>query len=143
MSKAEKGNMVSVHYTGTLSNGTEFDSSKGREPLGFEIGGGQVIAGFNDAIVGMVVGESKTFTIPATEAYGLKNEEAVQEVPKTQFSSDFKPVVGGQVTGQNENGQTFAATIVSEQDETITLDFNHPLAGQDLTFNVELMSVNE
>tara|TARA_A100001015_G_scaffold299039_1_gene382585 strand:+ start:512 stop:943 length:432 start_codon:yes stop_codon:yes gene_type:complete len=142
MSKVENGNMVSVHYTGTLKNGTEFDSSKDREPLGFQVGGGQVIAGFNDAIVGMVVGESKTFTIPAEQAYGPKNEEAVQQVPRTQFPNDYQPVIGGQVTGQNEDGQTFAATVISDEGETITLDFNHPLAGQDLTFNVELVSVD-
>jgi len=141
MSTVENGNTVSVHYTGTLNDGTQFDSSQGRDPLSFQVGDGQVIPGFDNAVVGMTVGDSKTFTISADEAYGPKNEEAIQEVSKTRFPEGYDAQVGQSVTGQNEIGQNFQALIIAEADETITLDFNHPLAGQDLTFNVELVSV--
>ena len=141
MSTVENGNTVSVHYTGTLNDGTQFDTSQGRDPLSFQVGDGQVISGFDNAVVGMVVGESKTFTIPAEEAYGLKNEDAIQEVSKTRFPEGYDAEVGQTVTGQNEVGQKFQALIIAETEETVTLDFNHPLAGQDLTFNVELVSV--
>ena len=141
MSTVENGNTVSVHYTGTLNDGTQFDTSQGRDPLSFQVGDGQVISGFDNAVVGMVVGESKTFTIPAEEAYGPKNEDAIQEVSKTRFPEGYDAEVGQTVTGQNEVGQNFQALIIAETEETVTLDFNHPLAGQDLTFNVELVSV--
>ena len=143
MSTVENGNTVAVHYTGTLNNGTEFDSSRGRDPLNFQVGNGQVIAGFDTAVVGMAEGETKTFTIPAEEAYGLKNEDAIQEVTKDRFPDVYTAQVGETVTGQNEVGQAFQATIIAEQTDTVTLDFNHPLAGQDLTFEVELVSVDE
>jgi len=141
MSTVENGNTVAVHYTGTLNNGTQFDSSSGRDPLSFKVGDGQVIAGFDGAVVGMTEGETKTFTIPAEEAYGLKNEDAIQEVNKDRFPEGYTAQVGETVTGQNEVGQSFQATIIAEAEESITLDFNHPLAGQDLTFEVELVSV--
>ena len=141
MSTVENGNTVSVHYTGTLNDGTQFDSSQGRDPLSFQVGDGQVISGFDNAVVGMVVGESKTFTIAAEEAYGPKNEEAVQEVSKDRFPEGYDAQVGQTVTGQNEIGQNFQALIIAEAEDTVTLDFNHPLAGQDLTFEVELVSV--
>ena len=141
MSTVENGNTVTVHYTGTLNNGTQFDSSRSREPLVFQVGDGQVIAGFDNAVLGMEIGESKTFTVPANEAYGLKNEDAIQEVSKDQFPEGYDAQVGQTVTGQNQTGQNFQALIIAEAEESVTLDFNHPLAGQDLTFEVELVSV--
>ena len=141
MSTVENGNTVTVHYTGTLNDGTQFDSSRDREPLSFQVGNGQVIAGFDTAVVGMTEGESKTFTIPADQAYGLKNEDAIQEVSKDRFPQGYDAQVGSTVTGQNEIGQNFQARVIAEAEETVTLDFNHPLAGQDLTFDVELVSV--
>mgnify|MGYP003634909265 CR=1 FL=1 len=141
MSIAENGSMVSVHYVGTLNNGQEFDSSLNREPLKFEIGGGGIIPGFNEAIVGMEIGEVKTITIDKENAYGITNPSAVQEVPKNRFPGDFNPVIGEVVSGDTQQGQTFHAKIVSIQDETITLNFNHPLAGEDLTFKLELVSI--
>ena len=141
MSTVENGNTVSVHYTGTLNDGTQFDSSQGRDPLSFQVGDGQVISGFDNAVVGMTVGESKTFTISADEAYGPKNEEAIQEVSKDRFPEGYDAQVGQTVTGQNEVGQNFQALIIAEAEDTVTLDFNHPLAGQDLTFEVEVVSV--
>ena len=141
MSKVENGNTIAVHYTGTLADGNQFDSSVGKEPLTFEVGSGQVIPGFESNIVGMTVGETKTFTLGAQDAYGPLNVEAIQEVPKERFPDDFEIKVGETVQGQTQNGVPFAAKVVSEQDETITLDFNHPLAGKDLTFEVELLTI--
>lgn len=142
MNNVENGNTVAVHYRGTLENGTEFDSSQGRDPLAFEVGSGSVIQGFNDAVLGMTTGETKTFTLSAADGYGERNEEAVQQVEKTRFPEGFDSVVGAQVTGHNEIGQQFQALITEVQDETVTLDFNHPLAGQELTFEVEVVSIS-
>lgn len=141
MSKVENGNTVAVHYTGTLNNGNQFDSSVGKEPLTFEIGSGQVIPGFESNIVGMTVGETKTFTLEPEDAYGPLATEAIQEVTRNRFPDDFEVKVGETVHGQTQEGVPFSAKIVSEQNETITLDFNHPLAGQDLTFEVELLTI--
>ena len=141
MSTAQNGSTVSIHYTGNLSDGTEFDSSRDREPLTFQVGGGKVIPGFNDNVIGMEVGETKTFTIPHTEAYGPSNEDAIQDIPKTQFPEDFEVKVGQMIAGQGANGHAFTAKILSEGTDSIKLDFNHPLAGEDLTFEVELVSI--
>jgi len=141
--KVENGNTVSVHYRGTLSDGTEFDSSYGRgEPITFEVGSGQMIAGFDSAIPGMEIGETKDINIPPENAYGPRNEDAIQSVPRTMFPTDFEIVVGATVRGQQPNGSPFLAKILSEEESTITLDFNHPLAGEDLNFAIELMSVS-
>ena len=141
MSTAEEGSTVSIHYTGTLTDGTEFDTSKGRDPLSFTVGSGQVIPGFNDNVIGMSVGETKTFTITSDQAYGPVNEEAVQTFPRTQFPEDYEIQVGNTVTGTGGNGAPFMAKILSEGAEGVTLDFNHPLAGQDLVFEVEVVSI--
>ena len=140
MSTVENGNTVSVHYTGTLTNGSVFDTSREREPLNFVVGSGQVIAGFNDAVVGMVVGESKTISLPPDQAYGEINPQAVQKVPRTSFPSDFEFVVGNDVQAQNEQG-TFRGTIADVDDEFVVVNFNHPLAGHTLNFEIELVSV--
>jgi len=142
MSIVENGSIVSVHYTGTLNDGTEFDSSRSRDPLKFQVGDSQVIAGFENAIIGMAAGESKTVSVPAENAYGLKDELAIQEISKDRFPEGFDALVGEQVTGDNGNGQPFMATIISEQETSVTLDFNHPLAGQDLIFEVEVVSIS-
>jgi len=143
MSTVENGNTVTVHYTGTLDSGVEFDSSRERDALSFLVGAGHVIPGFDKAVLGMTEGESKTVTIPPEEAYGLKNEGAVQEVGKDRFPEGFDASVGETVTGQNAEGQGFMATIIAEENESVTLDFNHPLAGEALTFEVELVSITE
>jgi len=142
MSTAQDGNTVSIHYTGALSDGTEFDSSREREPLTFTVGSGQVIPGFNSNVIGMKEGETKTFVIPFAEAYGDKTDEAIQEVPKTSFPEDFEIRIGGMISGTTGNGQPFTAKILSEGTEAVTLDFNHPLAGEDLTFDVEVVSIS-
>ena len=141
MNTVENGNTVSVHYTGTLNDGTQFDSSREREPLSFLVGDGQVIPGFESAVLGMQEGETKTITILAENAYGPKNDQAVQVVERSRFPNGYEGNVGESVTGQTGEGQAFRATIVSVEENTVTLDFNHPLAGQDLTFEVELVSI--
>ena len=142
MTKVESGNTVSVHYCGTLNDGTEFDSSYTRgEPITFEVGSGQMISGFDSALVGMVVGEEKNVNIAATQAYGIRNEDHVQDVPVTSFPQDYEFVEGTMVQGQQPDGQTFLAKIVGRDTHTVKLDFNHPLAGQDLNFKIELVNI--
>ena len=136
----KEGRNVTVHYTGTLNDGTVFDSSRNYDPISFEVGGGQVIAGFNAAVVGMKVGESKSIHIPCEEAYGQRSDNAVMVVPHSAFPEDFKPEVGTQVQGSGPNG-TFPAIVQGVADEGITLDMNHPLAGQDLNFDIEIVEV--
>ena len=125
MSKVQNGQNVSVHYVGTLEDGTKFDSSHDRgETLNFQVGSGQMITGFDKAVVGMTQGETKTFTLKPEDGYGVKNEEAIQEVEKINFPDGFNAEMGQTVTGQNQNGQNFNATIIAIQEDTVTLDFN-------------------
>ena len=142
MAKVEIGNKVSVHYRGTLNDGSEFDSSYGREePVSFEVGSGEMIPGFDSAIPGMEIGQKKEITLTSDQAYGERNENAVQTIPRTEFPTDFEVVVGATVQGQAPTGQPFLAKIVSENETAVTLDFNHPLAGQDLNFAIELVNI--
>ncbi len=141
MSQAKSGDTVRIHYTGKLNDGTQFDSSSGREPLEFALGSGQVIPGFDNAVDGMKVGDSKTVTIPPEQAYGQKHEQLVQEVPKSALPPELKPEVGMQLQSQAPDGQTMQLMVTEVADETITVDGNHPLAGQDLTFDIELVEI--
>ena len=138
-----KGDKVKVHYRGTLTeNGLEFDSSYCRyETLDFEVGSGQMISGFDNALIGMEKGEVKEITIPANEAYEESREEAIQSVPKTNFPPNFDGKVGSMVQGQNQMGQPIQALIVEEQEDSYVFDFNHPLAGKELNFSIELVDV--
>lgn len=138
---AEKGDTVAVHYTGTLEDGEVFDSSREREPLEFEVGSGQVIPGFDRAVEGLEVGESREITIEPDEGYGEPREDLVVDVERGQFPDDSEPEVGRQVQVQVAPGQNRVATIKEIQDEAITLDLNHPLAGKELTFAVELVEI--
>jgi len=143
MSKVTNGQNVSVHYVGTLEDGTEFDSSRQRgETLDFEVGSGQMIEGFDNAVVGMTIGETKIFTLTPDKAYGECDPEAVKEVSMANFDPSFKPIVGHTVMGQNEMGQRLMAKIEAVTDDSVTLDFNHPLAGKNLSFEVELVNVS-
>lgn len=142
MAEAKAGNKVQMHYTGSLGDGTVFDSSKGRDPLEFELGSGQIIPGLDAAVTGMAEGEEKTVTIPADEAYGAHHPERVQAVPRAQFPDHIPAEVGTQLQVQTPEGQTVPVTIADVSDEAVTLDANHPLAGQDLTFNVEIIAVS-
>ena len=139
----EKGNSLKVHYIGTLNDGTEFDNSYKRgEPIEFQVGSGQLIKGFDEGVLGMSQGEKKTINIPAAEAYGEYDENANQMIGRQNFPEDFDFVIGAQVTGQNEMGMPIRATIKEVGDEGITLDFNHPLAGQELNFELEVVEIN-
>ena len=141
MAKASTGNVVKVHYTGKLDDGTVFDSSREREPLEFTIGDGQIISGFEAAVQGMEEGEVATVTIPPEEAYGSRRDEALIEVPRTDLPAEIEPQVGMQLQLRAQGGQVFAARISEVVDDTVTLDANHPLAGETLTFEIELVEV--
>jgi peptidylprolyl isomerase len=142
MSQAKTGDSVKIHYTGTLDDGTQFDSSAGREPLAFELGSGQVIPGFDKAVEGMTVGDSKTVNIPAEDAYGQHHEQMVQEVPLSALPEDLTPAEGMGLQAQGPDGQQVNLVITSVQEEVITVDGNHPLAGKALNFDIELVSVD-
>ena len=141
MQQVKSGDTVKVHYHGRLTDGTTFDSSTGREPLDFEVGSGQGIKGFDDGVAGMSVGEKKTIQIPVDEAYGPKDENMVVEFPKANFPEDLQPEVGMSLNMTNGSGQVIPVTIIDVKEDTVLLDANHPLAGQDLIFDLELVSI--
>lgn len=141
MPQARQGDKVRVHYTGSLDDGTVFDTSKGREPLEFTLGEGLVIPGFEAAVEGMEVGETKKQRIPAENAYGTKREELMIEVPRTEVPPEAALTRGDEVQLQTAQGQVFVATVTEINDEVVKLDANHQLAGQDLTFEIELTEV--
>mgnify|MGYP001389210587 CR=1 FL=1 len=141
MSQAKSGDTVKIHYTGTLDDGTQFDSSAGRDPLEFQLGGGQVIPGFDSAVTGMAVGESKNVRIEPDEAYGPRHEQLVQQVPRSALPDDLEPQVGMGLQSQSPEGQVMMLTVTEVEDDNITVDANHPLAGQVLNFDIELVSI--
>jgi peptidylprolyl isomerase len=139
---AKDGDTVQVDYTGKLADGTVFDTSIGREPLEFTLGKGGVIPGFQKAVLGMKVGEKKTVTIPADEAYGPHYDELVIEVPRDRIRTNSEPQVGQMLTTTGPNGEEINFTIIAISDNgTATLDANYPLAGKDLTFDIELVKI--
>jgi len=140
--KVTNGQNVSVHYKGTLADGTEFDNSRVRgQTLSFQVGDGRMIRGFNDAVVGMAVGETKSVTLPAEKAYGPRNESAINKVPRTAFGEDFEFIIGGTVQGSGPRGN-FLAKILQVTQDTVILDMNHPLAGETLSFEIEVVSLD-
>ena len=139
---ADDGDTVKVHYTGTLEDGTVFDTSIGREPLEFTLGEGIVIPGFEEAVMGMRVGESKTVTIPVEKAYGPHYADLVIVAEREQLPAGLDPEVGQQLQMQQTDGRTTTVTVTDVSEETITVDANHPLAGKDLTFKIELVEIN-
>ncbi len=141
MSEAKSGDTVKVHYTGTLSDGTEFDSSRGQEPLEFTLGQGQMISGFEDAVLGMTLGENKTVTLASEEAYGERNEAMVQEVPRSAIPPEIELTEGMLLQAQGPDGETLRFTVADFNEEAVTVDGNHPLAGRDLTFQLELVQI--
>ncbi|HWQ13604.1 MAG TPA: peptidylprolyl isomerase [Roseiflexaceae bacterium] len=142
MTQAKSGDTVAVHYTGTLSDGTVFDSSRDRDPLTFTLGAGQVIPGFEDAVRGMQPGETRTTTIPAGQAYGERDEDLVFEVERSHLPPNLAPEVGEQYQMRQQDGQTIVVTVQDVSPDHVTFDANHPLAGQDLTFDLELVSIS-
>ena len=141
MSEAKSGDKVKIHYTGTLDDGTQFDSSAGREPLQFQLGGGEVIPGFDKAVEGMTVGDSKKVRIEPGDAYGQRHEQLVQEVPRSALPDDLVPEVGMALQGSGPEGQITQSMLVAVAADTVTLDANHPLAGQALSFEIELVEI--
>lgn len=142
MTQAKNGDSVSIHYTGKLSDGTIFDSSEGKEPLSFTLGSGQVIPGFEDAVLGMTAGDSQTVTIPKENAYGEYDEQKVINFPVDRIPPNVKPEVGMPIQLKSEDGQEVVVRITEVTEEHVILDGNAPLAGQDLTFDIELVSIN-
>ena len=141
MAQATTGDTVHVHYRGTLDDGTEFDNSAGREPLQVTLGQGQVIPGFENALIGMSEGDSKTVTLPPGEAYGESNPSLVHVVERSQIPSEIPLEVGGSLTATNQNGGQMQLTVVALADDKVTLDANHPLAGKALTFELTLAKI--
>ena len=142
MTQAKTGDTVHFHYTGSLEDGTVFDSSEGREPLSFTVGSGQIIPGLDAAIDGMSVGEQKTVTVAAKDAYGAWQEEARQAIPREQIPSHIPLEPGTQLQMQTPEGQAIPVMVAEVGDAEVVLDANHPLAGKDLTFAVELVAID-
>jgi peptidylprolyl isomerase len=143
MQQAKEGNVVKVHYSGRLTDGTLFDSSEGREPLEFTVGAGQMIKGFDVGILGMAIGEKKTLQIAAEDAYGMRDEEAIIEFPAENIPEDMKLEPGMQLTLRNQNGQPVPVIVLEVKEDIVIMDANHMLAGQDLVFDVELVEIIE
>lgn len=141
MQQVQNGDKVKVHYHGKLRSGETFDSSEGRDPLEFTVGGGQVIPGFDQGVMGMQVGDKRTVEIDVANAYGEKSGEMIIEFPKNQFPPEMNPEVGMQLMMNNGQGQQFPVTVAEVKEESVVLDANHPLAGQDLIFDIELVEI--
>lgn len=141
MSQAKSGDTVRIHYTGKLDDGTQFDSSSGRDPLEFALGSGQVIPGFDAAVEGMAIGDSKSVAINPDQAYGQRHDQLVQEVPKSTLPDDMEATVGMQLQGQSPEGDVSHFVVTAVTDESITVDANHPLAGFILNFEIELVEI--
>lgn len=141
MQQVKTGDTVRVHYHGRLTNGTTFDSSEGRDPLQFKVGAGMVIKGFDNGVLDMAIGEKRTLNIPVEEAYGPKSEELIMDFPRANIPADLNPEVGMELQMSNPQGQVFPVKVASVGIEFIKLDANHPLAGEPLVFEVELVEI--
>ena len=141
MQEAKTGDTVRIHYTGMLDDGAPFDSSQGRDPLQFTLGTGQVIPGFDDAVAGMEVGEQKTVEIPAEQAYGAHDPNGRQNFPREKVPSDVPLDIGTRLQLETPSGQPVQVVVAEVTDEVVVLDANHPLAGKDLTFQIELVEI--
>jgi peptidylprolyl isomerase len=141
MAQAKAGDRVKIHYTGTLQDGTVFDSSLQGEPLQFTLGSGQVIPGFDEGVLGMALGETRTLHIPADQAYGPRHPEMAVQVDRKHLPPDLQPEIGQQLQVNREDGEVMVVLVTDISEQEVTLDANHPLAGHDLTFEVELLEV--
>ena len=142
MEKVENGQFVSVHYKGTLQNGEVFDTSDGRHPLEVQIGEGQIISGFENALMGMSLNEKKVFTLDPEDAYGQKDESLTHSFPRADVPAEINPEVGQTVALCSSDGQQVPALITEMDDEKVVVDLNHPLAGQTLTFDIEVVGIS-
>ena len=143
MEKAGSGHFVKVNYTGTLDNGEVFDTNVDTNPIEVEIGAGNVIKGFEDAIIGMAVSEKKTFTLSPEEAYGHRSDNLEQSFMRSELPEGFDPQVGQVLALRNPQGGQMPATVKQTDDEKVTMDLNHPLAGKSLTFEIEVLEINQ
>ena len=141
MTCAKNGDTVKIHYTGKLTNGEVFDSSKERAPFEFTIGSGQVIVGFEQGTIGMEVGQTKTLNIPCDQAYGQKNPDLIAIVARGHLPKDYTPQVGERLGIEHESGQKIPVVITEVKEKEITVDGNHPIAGEDLIFELELIEI--
>ena len=139
--QAKKGDVVRVHYTGKLTDGSQFDSSAGRAPLEFTLGAGQMIAGFDAGVLGMAIGEKKTINIDPANGYGLQNPEAIIDFPKSNIPEGMTIEIGMKLNLQNEYGQPVPVEVIEIKDDNVIMDANHFLAGKDLVFDVELVEI--
>ena len=143
MEKVETGRFVSVHYTGTLQNGEVFDTSEGRHPLEVEVGAEQIISGFEKALMGMSLNEKKVFTLNPEAAYGQRDESLTHSIPRPDVPSEINPEVGQAVALATQEGQQVPAMITEVDDEKVVVDLNHPLAGETLTFDIEVVGISD
>ncbi len=141
MAQVKAGDKVKVHYHGKLTSGETFDSSEGREPLEFEVGSGMVIKGFDDGVTGMSVGEKKTITIPVDQAYGAHNQDMLIEMPKDRFPKEMEIETGMPLMMSDGAGNNHQVVVTEIKDDVVILDANHPLAGKDLVFDLELVEI--
>lgn len=141
MTQVKAGDTVRIHYTGTLSDGTVFDSSEGRDPLEFTVGAGQIIAGLDSAMHGMAVGEAKTVEVPAAEAYGAHDPARMQDFPRARVPDEIPLEVGAALALRGPDGKSLQVRVAEVTDDVVVLDANHPLAGKDLSFAVELVEI--
>ena len=141
MTEAKNGDTVKVHYTGKLNDGDVFDSSEGGEPLEFTLGGGQVISGFEEAVLGMSLGESKTVEIPADKAYGERVDDLVVQIDRKEMPPDMDCEAGQKLRVGGQDGPAAVVTVLEVTEAAVTVDGNHPLAGEDLTFDIQLVEV--
>jgi peptidylprolyl isomerase len=141
MTQVKTGDTVRIHYTGTLADGSTFDSSEGRDPLEFTVGSGQIIPGLDKAMPGMEVGDKKVVEVPCDEAYGQPDPNARQAVPRAEIPAEIPLDIGTQLQVQTPQGQVMPVTVAEVTETQVTLDANHPLAGRDLTFAIELVAI--
>ncbi|MBE9536743.1 MAG: peptidylprolyl isomerase [Proteobacteria bacterium] len=141
MGKVKNGDTVKIHYTGKLNDGSVFDSSEGREPLEFKVGGNMVVPGFENGVIGMKKGDNKTISISPEEAYGERREDQVNVVERTQLPEDMEPEVGMALQATGQDGSVIPVAITEVNEKTVTVDANHPLAGKELIFDLELVEI--
>jgi len=135
----QKGNVVAVHYTGKLTDGEVFDSSEGRDPLKFQVGSGQIIPGFENAIIGKQIGDKLTINIKPEDAYGQVREDLIIKVGKEQMPGDVQ--VGQSLQAQSDNGQSVNVVVTEVNEDHVVIDGNHPLAGEELLFNIQILEI--